>query len=233
MGRPFLRCDGELNRPFITEVNPDHPLTRWVSLSDVNIDKSSVFVPAADDVVVARSIRDPIIIAGRREGKKLVAFGFGLDATDLPLRVAFPVLLVNALDWFAGDDAELLTTYRTGRVWSIPVDPDEKLREIDVRGPNGRQKAPVLNGRARFYGQLAGVYTLSAPDGDLSVAANLADPIESNVTPSAKLTLGGKELVAPPAFTPSLSRSLWVYLVLAGLVLLGVEWATYNRRITV
>src|SRR5262249_23035965 len=109
---------GEVKRPFITEVNPDHPLTRWVSLADVNIDKAYVLAPAEGDVVIAKSIRDPLIVAGKRDGRKVVVFGFGLDATDLMLRVAFPVLLVNALDWFAGDDAELITTYRTGRVWS-------------------------------------------------------------------------------------------------------------------
>jgi hypothetical protein len=224
---------GELKRPFITDVNPDHPLTRWVTLADVNIDKAFVLAPAEGDTVIARSIRDPLIVAGKRDGKKVVEFGFGLDATDLMLRVAFPVLLVNALDWFAGDDAELITTYRTGRVWSIPVDADEKMKEVDVRGPLGAQKAPVTAGRARFYGQAVGIYTLAGPTGPLGVAANLADPLESDIRPQTTLVLGGKPLEAPPGFTPSVSRAIWVYLVLGALLLSSVEWLTYNRRITV
>jgi hypothetical protein len=220
---------GELKRPFITDVNPDHPLTRWVTLADVNIDKAWVLQPGEGDVVIARSIRDPLIVAGKRDGKKIVEIGFGLDATDLMLRVAFPVLLVNALDWFAGDDAELITTYRTGRVWSIPVDADEKLREVDVRGPMGAQKAPVTGGRARFYGQAVGIYNVGA----ISVAANLADPLESDIRPQPTLVLGGKPLEAPPSFTPSVSRAIWVYLVVGALLLSSVEWWTYNRRITV
>ncbi len=225
---------GELERPFITEVNPDHPLTRWVTLGDVNIDRSLVLAPAAGDVVIARSVRDPLIVAGRRAGKKVVVFGFGLDATDLTLRVAFPILLVNALDWFAGDDAELITTYRTGRVWSIPVDPDERLREVDVRGPGGRQKAPVARGRARFYGAQAGIYQIDVPGGEpLALAANLADPVESRIAPRTELKLAGRIIPAPPSFTPSVSRSIWTYLVLGALLLSTVEWLTYNRRVTV
>jgi len=224
---------GELSRPFITDVNPDHPLTRWVALADVNIDKSRVFAPGANDVVIARSIRDPIIVAGKHDGKKIEVFGFGLDGTDLMLRVAFPVMLVNALDWFAGDDAELITTYRTGKLWSIPVDAEEKVREVTVRGPGGEVKAPVQNGRARFYGQQVGLYTVAAPAGPLAVAANLADPTESDIAPVAALSLGGRTVEAPPSFAPSVSRSLWVYLVLGALLLSSVEWWTYNRRITV
>lgn len=224
---------GQLTRPFITEVNPDHPLTRWVALADVNIDKASALAPAEGDAVIARSIRDPLIVAGKREGKKFVVYGFGLDGTDLMLRVAFPVMLVNTLDWFAGDDAELITTYRTGRVWNIPVDPDEALREVEVRGPGGTVKAPVANGRARLYGQHAGVYSITTPDGVLGLAANLADPQESAIAPRGELILGGKKLEAPPSFTPSVSRSIWVILVCVGLAMLAVEWWTYNRRVTV
>jgi hypothetical protein len=218
---------GELVRPFITEVDADHPLTRWVSLADVNLDKADVLAPAEGDVVIARSIRDPIIVAGKRDGKKLEVFGFGLDATDLMLRVAFPVLLVNALDWFAGDDAELITTYPTGRVWSIPVDTD--AGEVTVTGPAGSFKAPVSGGRARFYGQAVGLYHVGAS----AVAANLADAQESDIRPHPTLVLGGRTLAPPPTFTPSLPRAIWVYLVLGALLLSAVEWLTYNRRITV
>lgn len=224
---------GDLARPFITELNPDHPLTRWVTLSDVNIDRSHVFTPGPADIVVARSIRDPIIVATRHDAHKAVVFGFGLDGTDLMLRVAFPILLVNALDWFAGDDAELITTYKTGKMWSIPVDAEDKVREVTVKGPAGEARAPVHNGRARFYGQQAGLYTVAAPSGPVSVAANLADAAESDITPIGELVLGGRSIPAPPSFAPSVSRSLWIYLVLAALALSAVEWLTYNRRVTV
>src|SRR5207249_2128262 len=98
-------------------------------------------------------------------------------------------------------------------VWSIPVDPDEKLKEIEVRGPAGKLRAPVANGRARLYGARAGIYHIGA-GGGLALAANLADPVESKIQPAGKLVLAGKEIAAPPAFAPTLSRSIWVYLAL-------------------
>jgi Ca-activated chloride channel homolog len=228
-----IKARGEAARPFVTDLEKDHPITRWVALGDVNFDRTDVLVPEAGDVVIARSVRDPMIVAGKRGVKKFMALGFGLDGTDLPLRVAFPILIVNALDWFAGQDAELLTTYRTGRTWAIPVDPNGTMTETTLRGPAGIVKVPVTEGRARFYGQRAGIYEIDGPDGVLGLAANLADPAESALTAPASLSLGGKALEPPPTFSATFSRSLWVYLALAALFIVCVEWVTYNRRITV
>ena len=225
-----LPTRGEIPRPDITDV-ADHPVTRWVTLSDVNIDKASTFTPGEGDVVLARSVREPIMVAGARGGRKFVAVGFCLDGTDLMLRVAFPVFLMNALDWFAGDDAELLTTYKTGKVWPIPVGVD--TGETTVVGPAGTFRAPITGGRAQVFGAYAGVYQVERKDGGLGVAANLADALESEIKPERELVLGGKKLEAAPSFHASLSRSIWIYLVLAALLLSAVEWFTYHRRITV
>src|SRR5690606_38259052 len=102
--------------PRVTEVDENHPVMRWVVMSDVNFDASQVFAvePARGEVSLARYVRETMIAARRDGGRKIVAFGFSLGGTDLTLRVAFPLLLVNSLDWFAGDDADLITTYQTG-----------------------------------------------------------------------------------------------------------------------
>ena len=71
------------------------------------------------------------------------------------------------------------------------------------------------------------------PDGALRLAANLADPFESAITPAEELVLGGRKVEPAPTFTPSLSRSVWMYLALGALLLSCVEWWTYNRRVTV
>jgi Ca-activated chloride channel homolog len=234
-GSPVPVSAKALARPRITDVAPDHPVTRWVTLSDLNMDASNVLVPAESDTVLARSIRDPLVVAGKKDGKKYVVFGFGLDGTDLMLRVAFPVLIINSLDWFAGDDAELITTYRTGHEWRIPVDAETDGATVNVKDPkSGRvAAAPVLDGRATFYGRHVGVYDVETGDRTLAVAANLADPFESSIATADKLVLSGKEIADAPEFAVSMTRSIWVWILLGALALSLVEWLTYNRRITV
>ena len=227
---------GVLERPLVTDVDEDHPITRWVSLADVNMDRAHVLQPQPGDVVLARSIRDPLIVAGRRGAQKVVVYGFSLAGTDLTLRVAFPMMIINLLDWFAGEDAELLTTYRTGDAWAVPVELPNGAEsgEVTVATPEGtRDRAPVEGGRARVAGRMTGVYTLTGGEAPLRVAANLASPEESNLTPASELTLAGHTLEAPPTFHVSVSRKLWVYAALAALALILVEWVTYHRRVTV
>jgi hypothetical protein len=242
---------GTVANPHVTEVDEGHPVMRWLSLSDVFMDKTDAFTPDArkGESTLAFSVRDSIIAAKRDGKRKILAIGFSLpaqgreSATDLPMRVAFPMLLVNALDWFAGDQTDLLTTYPTGSRERVPLDGVVGATEAEVRGPDGAiTHTPVIDGLATFYGSRVGYYDLSAkaPDGSalarVELAANLSSVEESDIAPSAKLTLGGahgKQLAEPEAFAVTRSRKLWIYLIVFAAGLILVEWITYHRRITV
>jgi hypothetical protein len=249
--------------PHITDISEDHPVMRWVTLSDVNFDSTEVFGPRPEQAesTLASSVRDPVITARRDGGRKILAFGFSLGATDLTLRVAFPLLLVNALDWFAGDDADLVTTYVTGHRFRVPLDGVTGVAEAEVLGPDGKTtRAPVVDGVATFYGARIGFHEIRvyapdtlppvkrdkdgrlilppAPEGaepiaDREIAANLASPEESDIAPASELRLGGQTLQAPEAFTITTKKQFWTFLLLGVLVLLGLEWITYHRRVTV
>jgi hypothetical protein len=241
----------EVANPHITEIDEGHPVMRWLTLADVYMDKAESFAPDArkGESTLAFSVTDSVIAAKRDGKRKILAIGFSLpaqgreSATDLPMRVAFPMLLVNALDWFAGDQTDLLTTYPTGTRERVPLDGVVGATEAEVRGPDGRPtRTPVIDGLATFYGSRVGYYDLAAkaPDGTVlarvELAANLSSIEESDIAPSAKLTLGGargKQLTEPEAFAITRSRKLWIYLIVFAAGLLLVEWITYHRRITV
>jgi hypothetical protein len=220
----------------ITEVNDAHPVMQWAELGDVNIDVASVFAlePARGEQWLARSVRAPVIAALKQGARKVLAFGFGLNGTDLVLRVAFPLILANALDWLAGDDADLVTTYATGHRFRVPIDATVGATEARVLAPDGhRSRAPLADGRATFYAASVGIHRIEAPGATVELAANLANPAESSIRPARALRLGGRELAPPPAFAASPRRAIWPYLVLAAVALLLLEWLTYNRRLTV
>ena len=238
----------EVEDPHINEVDKDHPVMQWVTMADVHMDKSDVFAidPKKSESALAYFAGDAIV-AARRDGKrKILAFGFSLPSagrdsgTDLPMRVAFPMLLVNTLDWFAGDQTDLLTTYPTGKRQRIPLDGVVGATEAEVKAPDGTvTHTPIIDGLATFYGSRVGYYDVTAKGADggavahLELAANLSSPEESDIAPSAKLTLGGRELTAPEAFAITHSQKIWVYLILLAAGLILVEWITYHRRITV
>ena len=239
----------EIEDPHINEVDKDHPVMQWVTMADVHMDKSDVFAidPKKGESALAYFAGDAIVVA-RRDGKrKILAFGFSLPSagrdsgTDLPMRVAFPMLLVNTLDWFAGDQTDLLTTYPTGKRVRVPLDGVIGATEAEVKEPDGVTitHTPIIDGLATFYGSRVGYYDVAAKGADghvvaqIELAANLASPEESDIAPSAQLTLGGKQLAAPEAFAITHSQKIWVYLILLAAGLILVEWITYHRRITV
>jgi hypothetical protein len=241
---------GEARSPHATEIDEGHPVMRWISMSDVFMDKSNVFAPdpKKGESSLVYAVTDSIVAAKRDSKRKILAFGFSLpaggrdSATDLPLRVAFPMLLVNALDWFAGDTTDLLTTYPTGQRERVPLDGVVGATEAEVTGPEGPQatvtRTPVIDGLATFYGQRVGYYDVAVKTDNkvvaqIMLAANLASPTESDITPSSVLTLGGKKLEAPESFAITHSQKLWIYLILLATGLILVEWITYHRRITV
>ncbi len=243
-----IAVHGEIADPHITTMDESHPVMRWISMSDVHMDKSEVFAPDANkgESALATAVDAPVIAAKRDGKRKILAFGFSLpaggrdSATDLPLRVAFPMLLVNALDWFSGDQADLLTTYRTGSRERVPLDGVVGATEAEVKGPDGAiTRTPIIDGLATFYGARVGYYDLTAvgPDGkpmaQVALAANLASPSESDIAPSTELSLGHRKLEAPETFAITHSQKLWIYFVLFAAGLIVVEWVTYHRRITV
>ena len=237
---PF-KVKSEVQNPHVTDVAEDHPVMRWVSMGDTHFDKTDVFEVDRDrgQVVLASSVRNPIIAAVRSKERKIVACGFSLDGTDFVLRVGFPLLLVNAFDWFAADEADLMTTYATGSRVRVAMDGVVGASEAEVTSPTGRtSRAPLSDGFATFYAGEVGVHDLVAKDGDrvlaeVKLAANLSSPTESDIAPSTELNAGGVALEAPDEFTASHRRSIWIYLVLAAVLLLCLEWVTFNRRVTV
>lgn len=223
---------GEITAPLVTEVAEKHPLMRWVTLRDLNISRAVAFRLRPGDVAVASSLRQPIVVAREDGGLKRVALGFDIRRSDLPMRVAFPVMVVNALDWFAGADTGLMAAYPTGQPWRLQA--PAGVTELEVRGPDGQHgRAPVHDGRATFYGSRAGYYEARSAAGAWSFAANLQSPVESRVQPRTSLTVSGHALEPPTPGRLGLKRALWPYLVALALVICLIEWWTYNRRVTV
>jgi VWA domain-containing protein/aerotolerance regulator-like protein len=229
-GSPFA-VRGSIPRPFLTELAQQHPLMRWISLTDVNISEAEVFGLERGDVALAGALHQPIIVAGQRGATKVMAIGFDVRKSDLPMRVAFPVMLVGALDWFAGDDGNLLGTYRTGRPWHVPSPGGAEVTLIDPSG--GEANAPVGDdGAATFFGRHVGFHRVRAASGETTIAANLTDPAESDISPRPLLVAGRTAL--PPDLTGTgPRRQIWAWLVVAALLLTIFEWVSYQRRWTV
>lgn len=215
------------------EVVRRHPVMRFTGdLEEAHIGRIVRYHPSPADRVLGRGAAGPLLIAGERGAQRFVLFAFDPRESDLPLLVSWPVLLLNSIDWFAGEDPAYLSSFRTGTAWRVPV-PAGVTRAV-VETPSGRRvPAPVHEGRAVFFGSEAGLHRVHAGETHILVAGNLSEPSESRCGHRATITVANTRATAPTPGSTGVRRELWLYLLAGAVAILTIEWVTWHRRVTV
>ncbi len=259
-----VKVEGEIKNPGFDKIERKHPIVRWTALDDVNIARGHKLVPQPGDKAVGTSAEGPILVTGQRGGYKFVAIGFDPRDSDLPLRVAWPLLLLNSVNFFTDEDSQYISSFRTGDVWRVPV--VTQTGQAKLKTPAGNEVlVPVHEGRAVYLGENAGFYELAGAEGvdptkgldvpltpepgapagagaplqpaanttTAAFAANLLDAEESSIEAAKELVVDGKKAGTLSGFQIGVRREIWIYLLIAAILLTAIEWITYHRRITV
>ncbi|MDI1431216.1 vWA domain-containing protein [Polyangium sorediatum] len=232
VGKPVEDTDPNYRLGF-DELDEKHPILRYTVLSDVNIGRARPLKGEKEDKVIGKSYKGPILIAGTRAGVKFVALGFDVRESDFPLRISWPLFLLNTINEFVEEDVQYISSFRTGAVWQIPASSAAETATLEL--PDGTKRSvPVKDGRAIFLGQQAGFYKLSmGQDETTTFAANLVDPAESVIKPATELVVGGRAAGPVGEFKVGVRREIWIYLLAAVLLVTAIEWLTFHRRVTV
>lgn len=215
-------------------VKTKHPIVRHLMLADVNVAKARALKGNKRSRAIGKSFRGTLLLAGRDAGRKYVALGFDVRDSDFPLRIAWPLFIVNVIDDFLDEDTRYVSSLRTGEVWKLPVAGKGTRATLEL--PSGAEKVlAVAQGRAVYLGQTAGVYGLSMGVGEpiQRFAANMASPQESAILPVDSLKLGGKVAAAVEGFGGRSKRRWWFLALLTVLGVVALEWLSYHRRVTV
>ena len=242
-----------VDAPLIERVNSRNPISRWLSLKNLNIAQSHVFSGVSGNDLVMRAIEGPLIASHKTDAQRYMAVGFSLVESDIIFRVALPILFINAIDWLMDENDLPLRAFPTGAAWHVPI-PGASGR-VDVVLPDGSELAqlPVYDGTASIYGEASGFYRVknAGPQGrDYEFAANFANAAESRLdrTPAV---LAGPTVLRPTlgdevpddeqsslilnllSRLPESSQYIWVLALLIAMGILSIEWITYHRRWTV
>jgi hypothetical protein len=224
------------------------PLLAHVDLAGVSVQEAPrVSLPAWARPVIVGDAADgavPLLWAGERDGQRVALLAFDLRRSDLPLQVAFPLLLANLTAWLApSGGSDLPDQVTPGTVVSLSLPPD--VDAVLVTRPDGSQsRLPVSGGQAVVVDtRQLGVYGIEwgagGAGGEAHFAVNLYLPRESDILP-AEVLAGGAPLGAEGASAPlgspagaqperAARREWWRLLALAALALLVAEWAVYHR----
>jgi hypothetical protein len=212
--------NGIVEKPSFTTWDEDHPVMKYLSLHDVSIGRASTITPTSATVLAA-SGETPLIVASPvpAPGARWILLTFNLQSSDFPVHESFPLFVDNALAWFG---RERLALRRTTGIVEVPV------INAQITGPDG--KAVASRGyldRTVFEARDPGLYVATKDGLRQYVAVNLMSRQYSNINHAA--LNWGTEIKPAARF---LKHEVWFYLLFLAVILLGLEWFTYHRRIT-
>jgi hypothetical protein len=174
------------------------------------------------DVVLAAGSREGVLVAAGDEGPRWIALGFALDDSNFAVQPAFPVFVGGALAWLTDGAATLA---RGLGYIEIPV------ADGKVTGLEGRPVASVsAPGATIFEAARPGIFTVVSKTGTTRVAANVIDPLYSDINRSRYAATG---VGLAPASLPRFGSEAWVLLLGLAIALLALEWLAYSRRGTI
>lgn len=203
-------------------------LLHHMTLADVRIARARAFTPPPWADVVIESGAGPLLFTGRLENRPVAVLGFDLHESNLPLRLAFPVLVHNLISWLSPSQA-VPADIRAGEQVALALDP--VAAEAYVVTPSGRRLnlAPPLPAPPLTETDEIGLYrliqvkagkeeeTLFAVNFPLEESADQSEPISARQTASAQ------------AMPRRSNRELWPWLSALALAIISLEWWVYTR----
>ncbi len=171
-----------LDTPIITDWERTHPILQHVHLENVLIGEAYQITPPSTAQILARSFESPVLFIDVAQNRKVVFVAINILQSDLPLRIAFPVIIANTIQWFQHDQGIQEYHLQTGEVLRYKFDSDyptitetEQVEEsptgnsqqtLMITGPGDKSwEIPIENDEMLFdHTQQAGFYKVTDSD---------------------------------------------------------------------
>jgi hypothetical protein len=205
------------------------PLLANVDLQEVHIARSQDLRASIFGRSLITSPQTPLVLV-RDQPFRQVLFGFDLHDSDLPLRVAFPVLMENLSEWMLPPSVPS-RSFTPDEI--VTIVPDQGATAVSVTRPDGSRRSLTSGSISSFADtDLIGVYTVEQRVNGTTeqswFSVNLFSDQISQLKPVDRLTL-------PPSHTGTVQAThpgqleIWPWVALAALGLLAAEWLAFHR----
>jgi hypothetical protein len=221
---------GELETPKILDWDRSSPLMAGLDLSSLRIDRA-MRVETDDRLqTLLESPDSGLMYAFEQDGVRAIFMGFDLSRSDLPLRVAFPVMMSNIFNWLYPNKLRFSSRQvQAGMPFPVHLRPaTEKFSVRDAEG-EWRQMKATSNPQPYDNTERVGIYLVSEGKDRRYFAVNLVDEEESDIRTldSVPTESANGDIRAETIRT---LVSIWPYLLLLGLLVLVLEWVVWCKR---
>lgn len=199
-----------------------HPVLRGVDPSTVALERARTVESDAWTPIARSATGTPLVSVAETVDHRRVLLGFGFTEAEsnVALQPAFPVIVVNALEWLARPS--LGEQMRPGVVGLDAV-------VSQLTSPEGRRVEVTPFGAMRLARiTTPGLYLAEGGGMRSALAVNVGDPQVSNVERTSLTAQALSDTAAAQANDP-----WWPVLIAIAFGCALVEWWTWRRRITV
>ena len=133
-----------LETPIITDWERTHPILQHVHLENVQIGTAYQVTPPSTAQVLARSFESPVLFIDVKPNRKIVFAAINILESDLPLRIAFPVIIANTIQWFQQRSEILEYHLHTGEVLKQRIDSIDATYELEPKTETDSPESPSI-----------------------------------------------------------------------------------------
>ncbi len=187
---------GTMLEPTVADVRTQDPLLAEVDLAGVTFGETPVYVLDGTQTEVVGAAEGPLIFRGRVQEQPAVVLAFDVAASNLPRRVAFPILIANAVDQLA--PSPLPAAVPLGD--PLRYRPRAEAAAVRVAPPSGEAVELPLAVAGDAAGEAGSVPTDEAATGETAAPEErlreiaFADTGQPGVYAVTELNAGGEEL---------------------------------------
>jgi hypothetical protein len=248
VGGPFVTAEG-VTDPQVTRVRAGDPLLTGVDLSGATFGPTPNFTLGAGDEEIVGSADGPLLFRTRVNDQPAVVLTVDPETSNLPKRVAFPVLIANMVEALAPDGIPAAIPLGEPLVY----EPRASTSSVEVVTPSGdaallpvfsaetqadQDKGDIATGsvsRDIVYTDTgaAGIYTVTETDaagidlGTTHFVVNAGHARESDLRMDPNLASALAAASGSGITTPREERvDLWPLFALIALLVIAAEWIT-------
>jgi Ca-activated chloride channel family protein len=229
---PISRID-EIDDVEILDWDRKNPLMSNLDLSGLNIEKATIV--KADETLqpILESRESGLMYFYEKKGLRAVFLGFDLTMSDLPLRVAFPVMMSNVVQWLHPHKIRFSSLKsKAGKPFAIYL--DAQTRDLSIGTPKGKWDRYLAKSNPFTYQDTSevGIYTVIEENEKLRhFAINLVDESESDIrVPTAKSDAQKKANPVLQSEPVTAQLPIWILFLLSASTALIFEWYIWLRN---
>ena len=231
---------GELEFPVVGQQDADSPLMQNIDFGGLNVPAATHIVPGQSaETLVATASGPGLLMQMNHDRGRVLILTVDILQSDLPLRTVFPILIANSLNWFlphirdAPGAVSVTEPFPLNMLSQTGAAPENRWTLLSPDGEKNELPGAALAG---FVGPLSqtGLWTVQMTAGQVGsrpevirrFACNVADSRESDLRITSRADAEQRI-----RWTSIESFSFWRGLLICLMLLFGLEWYLFHKRI--